>query len=852
MSVPPYGQTDNAVVIPKGYTATQSPFSFSASIVCAANVCTATATAHGLETGEWIHVSGTSTDADVQPATISSGSQSGTTASLTASANVTFPNGALVYFEGGGLSNIAGTFTVGGVSGADFTATVLESATRTFTCPTCTANYAVQITVTGANTFTYAKTGATGSGTGTVTMARMIPPIQGGTFVEPGFDSPVTVKTFLNSSSSTTGNGIYIETFHSTQPSINASGDIVMVGFNTSGPGFYNVSDGSFIRQLGLGGSAATKWDFNTPNKVWLRSGDTLRYVTDVTLSGTSAVERDFGADGCTEIGIAGPTTAHEGPGTTKGGRIAIVCKISASPETWDLIVYNTTTSAIEARFVGNATSGTGNIDYFHVVEQEDGTLLGAGARWSTGGAQNVSVARSGSTITVTGSGFSHVTDGRKFRLFGCSNNDFHRLYTIDSHTSTTLVATDATVTATSATGCEVGTEARGLVWYEKSGSDLVMTNNLRWVGQHGQFGHDAAGEAVWFGQVTDAICTTYGTGIATYKADPSYWTAASANYANAKKCQADFTAVTGSQDANMSIGNCGWALASTFATSSPGPNATEANLTSGWDDVWYQRPGEGELSIMKLVSPGESSVVHRLLHLRNHIGGTTPRNSLSRDCRYIVYNSNFRYQNGSGGPHVMLVDLGAWAAGGISLTSVSPDEGTQNTVVPVTLTGAGMDGANPSITISGADVTASNIVVNGATEWDADFTIGSSAATGTRTVTVTTDDGTSNSVGFTVNAAATPTLSAVHPGTRARGTNVTVTFSGANFDPSATLTVSGTGITTEITFISATQVVATLTVDAAATLGVRTVSITTDAGTTGNQNFTVLSKETVVSGIPV
>lgn len=867
---PPYGQTDNTVVLPKGYTASQTPYNLSiSSVSCAANTCTVTtSTPHGMSTGEWVHITGTGTDADVGPATISSGSQSGTTASLTASANVTFPNGANIFFEGSGLANIAGTFAAAGVSGASFTATVLESATRTFTCPTCTANYAVSITSTGASTFTYTKTGATGSAsTGTVTGARMIPPAQGSTFVEPSFSSPPTIKVLANSSSATAGAGLELRPDHSTAVAVNADGTLMMLIPSSSGPEIWQISDSTLVRNAALGGQAAhARWDRVTPNKVWYRSGARLLYVTDIVASATGVEEHNFSSDGCLNIGISGPGTgtSDEGPGTTPGGRIALVCQTSTSPQTHDLIIYNTTTSSIEARYVTPVT-GVGNVDYFHIIEKADGTLatIAAGVRWSNSGGTggtltNKSAAQSGGTVTVTGSGsdFTHISDGEKFRLFGCSDSDFNRLYTAASHTDTTVVATGTSVTATSATGCEVGTFGRGVVVFTKSGSTLVTNNILRWVGQHGQFGADAADEGIWVGALTNTgdsngLCPTYDGGIISFKGNSADWTEAHATNNDSKVCLVDWTPLSGNSGAGIGISHVGWGVAATWSASSSGANGIESTLAATWDTSWYQRPGEGELSMFQLVDPGAVVPKHRLLHIRQHMGNDgAPRWSITPDGRYLAGSSYFRYETGGNRPLILFSDLTAWATGGIALTSISPEEGVQNTVVGVTLTGTGMDGANPDITVSGTGVTVSNLVQGGATSWTADFTIAAGAATGARTVTVTTDDGTSNTVTFSVTAAAAPTLSNIYPqNTCVQGTAVNINLSGANFDTSAVVAASGTGVTAAISFVSATLISATMTCAADATLGTRTVTVTTDAGASGTVSFIVLPKATVGYG---
>ena len=84
-------------------------------------------------------------------------------------------------------------------------------------------------------------------------------------------------------------------------------------------------------------------------------------------------------------------------------------------------------------------------------------------------------------------------------------------------------------------------------------------------------------------------------------------------------------------------------------------------------------------------------------------------------------------------------------------------------------------------------------------TSLTANFVIDPAAATGARTVTVTTAGGTSGAQTFTVNlpAPGAPTLTSVTPNQGIRGTTVAVTLTGTNFVVGATtVNVSGGGVT--------------------------------------------------------
>jgi GT2 family glycosyltransferase len=140
------------------------------------------------------------------------------------------------------------------------------------------------------------------------------------------------------------------------------------------------------------------------------------------------------------------------------------------------------------------------------------------------------------------------------------------------------------------------------------------------------------------------------------------------------------------------------------------------------------------------------------------------------------------------------------------SITSISPNNGVQGATVPITLTGTGLQ--SPTFnSIPGITVTNQDNVSN--TEITADFVIASNATTGVVQVSVTNEGGgiTSNSVGFTINPAASPVITEIDPPQGALiGTTVALTIGGTNFNnatvnvPSGfTFTPTGTQTDTEI-----------------------------------------------------
>jgi hypothetical protein len=176
------------------------------------------------------------------------------------------------------------------------------------------------------------------------------------------------------------------------------------------------------------------------------------------------------------------------------------------------------------------------------------------------------------------------------------------------------------------------------------------------------------------------------------------------------------------------------------------------------------------------------------------------------------------------------------------TLTSITPNTGARGTAVSVTLVGTNFTGST-TIAVSGTGVTVSGISISSTTQLTATFTIGGTAATTARNVTVTTAGGTSNAVTFTVILPPAPTLTSVTPNSGVRGTSVGVTLMGTNFTATGTTVAAGTGINVNgINVVSSTQINATFTIATNASLGGHSVTVTTTSGGTSNsQTFTVL-----------
>ena len=187
------------------------------------------------------------------------------------------------------------------------------------------------------------------------------------------------------------------------------------------------------------------------------------------------------------------------------------------------------------------------------------------------------------------------------------------------------------------------------------------------------------------------------------------------------------------------------------------------------------------------------------------------------------------------------------------NLTSISPSTGARGTPVPVTLTGIGFTGAT-AVNVSGTGITQPAAGSTGAftvvndTTITTTFIISATAALTARNVTVTTAGGLSNPVAFTVVTPGTPTLSSISPNVGLRGTPTAVTLTGTGFTATGTtvnVQAPANGLTiTGVTVVNPTTITATFNTSAtgggAATLGPRSIYVTTPGGSTGTVTYTV------------
>jgi hypothetical protein len=190
--------------------------------------------------------------------------------------------------------------------------------------------------------------------------------------------------------------------------------------------------------------------------------------------------------------------------------------------------------------------------------------------------------------------------------------------------------------------------------------------------------------------------------------------------------------------------------------------------------------------------------------------------------------------------------------SGTASIAVVNPPSGPQGSVNQnIALTGLFTSWINnTSVASFGAGVTVNSLTVSDATDAVANITISPTAAIGSRTVTVTTNGQVATIVGGFSVLAGVPALISALPTSAQAGSSANVVITGqfTTFQ-SATPSVSfGSGITVNsVAVASETQLTANITVASNASVGTRTISVTT-----GAQNVSLPNGFSVLAGTPV
>jgi sugar lactone lactonase YvrE len=194
------------------------------------------------------------------------------------------------------------------------------------------------------------------------------------------------------------------------------------------------------------------------------------------------------------------------------------------------------------------------------------------------------------------------------------------------------------------------------------------------------------------------------------------------------------------------------------------------------------------------------------------------------------------------------------------AITSIAPFAAAQGAVISSAITGVSLTGAT-AVYFSGTGVTASLNGGGTATSLPITITVAANTAPGLRTFYVVTAAGTSDLFsGFTViSSSQRPTITSIVPAKGIVGTSIQAVISGSGLLGATAVAFSGSGVTAVIgPGGTDTSLPTTITMAANATLGLRTLTVTTPAGTSfvfngftlGTPTITGISPSIAVAGL--
>jgi hypothetical protein len=241
--------------------------------------------------------------------------------------------------------------------------------------------------------------------------------------------------------------------------------------------------------------------------------------------------------------------------------------------------------------------------------------------------------------------------------------------------------------------------------------------------------------------------------------------------------------------------------------------------------------------------------------------GSSRPTTFVSATQVTVQLSSSDVAQAGSQAMSVANSEGGGWNSNALTLT-ITPGNPTNPTLTAISPTSAAAGSGPVTLTATGANfVSASTVQVNGAnrsttfvssTQLTATLTAADLAVAGSLSITVNTPGGgTSGSLTFTVNNPA-PSLTALSPNTvAAGGATFTLTLSGGNFVSGSLVQVNGSGRPT--TFVSSTQLTATISASDIASPGSLSITVNSSApggGTSSPLTLTVTTPAPSLSSI--
>ncbi len=188
---------------------------------------------------------------------------------------------------------------------------------------------------------------------------------------------------------------------------------------------------------------------------------------------------------------------------------------------------------------------------------------------------------------------------------------------------------------------------------------------------------------------------------------------------------------------------------------------------------------------------------------------------------------------------------------GPAAIASLSPASGSQDTTQTVVVTGSQTNFANGTTTAAfGGGISVTGVSVTDALRATVTISIPNSVPVGQYNVTLTTGGEVATILGGFGVTAGNPIISAVNPPTGHQGdTNLSVSLTGLNshFVNGTSTAIFGAGITVNaLTVSDSTDAVATITIDPAAAIGSRNVTVTT-----GSEVATLTGGFSVLAGQP-